>query len=196
MFRKTVLFLMFIIILFPLSAETLSNPNLNIILDFDYAAYYYFGFSMGPVDLNNDVTPVPSEGFELYTAEDDGSEYIKTNSRTAYVFWNVVSTQPVTLQLSIESPLYPIDESGNLITNVDGIDWYIEWDTGSLSSADKKGPVEFVTINEQVSEGSTNTSMISSKPIVISTEMIPRSDLPQMIASIYRSQLVLEVKAN
>ena len=195
MYRKIVLFLMFIIIL-PLSAENLEVSNLNLTLDFDYAAYYYFGFSMGPVDANNDVTPVPSDGFELYTAADDGSGYIKTNQRTAHVFWNVVSTQPVTLQLSIDSPLYPIDESGNLITNVEGIDWYIAWDTGNLSSSDNTGPIDFATINGHEADEVATTSMISSKPITISTESILRSDLNQMIASRYTAQLVLGVKAN
>ena len=195
MYRKTVLFLVFIIII-PLSAENLAVSNLNLKLDFDYAAYYYFGFSMGPVNANNDVTPVPSDGFELYTAVDDGSGYIKTNLGAAHVFWNVVSTQPVTLQLSIGSPLYPIDESGNPITNVDGIDWHIEWDTGKLSSLDKMGPVDFVTINGQEADGGTTTSMLSSKQITISTESIPLSDLSQMIASSYNAQLILEVKAN
>ena len=195
MYKKVLLFLLITIVI-PCICSAEEYPQ-ELILDFDHAAYYYFGFSAGPVDVNNKVTPIPSAGLEIESVANASSGYLNGNQRTAHAFWNIVSTQPVTLELSVDGPLYPIDDSGIAITDRDSINWKVTWDNGrsQLYSENDAGPKELVTINGS-SMGTDNVSMISSKPVVINVDSLPVNELPKMIAGEYRANLTLEVRSN
>ena len=89
-------------------------------LDFDNASYYEFGFSSGPVDVNNNVTPITNGVVELHYTESEDGESITIPSDEFYIYWKMIARESVTLSLEEDGKLRTEDGLSN-------IDWKLSW---------------------------------------------------------------------
>ena len=192
MIRKlSVIFLCVLAQIIPLGAADPVETKTDLILDFETASYYEFGFSAAPVHAGSDPSPIITDQSFLTTDGEIQPENNSINSeaRTVYAYWNVVSPYKVTLKLAMGGKLLPESPP----EDYEGIDWTVVRKDGSgfsLSSAgDKTG--ELTTIEPALGSDASASSRVGSIPLVIQASY--NGEVASMIAGTYSSTLTLEV---
>ena len=118
------IFLLIPITTFAASGDLLADAQTKLDLNFDTASYYEFGFSTSPVNSgNNKPTPV-NIGTPLLSTSEGGMDanHIKSDIKTVYAYWNIVSSTRVTLYLEMDGKLLPDNAPENYLH---GIDWTV-----------------------------------------------------------------------
>lgn len=188
MIRKlSVIFLCVLAQIIPLGAE--DPPKTSLILDFEAASYYEFGFSAAPVHAGSDPTPIVTTQSFLTTDGDIQSGQINSRARTVYAYWNVVSPYKVTLKLKMGGKLLPESPPDGY----EGIDWTVARGDGSNFELSSDGTTydTLTTIEPTLGSNASASSRVGSIPLVIQASYI--GDVASMIAGTYSSSLTLEV---
>ena len=157
-----------ILILMPVAlfAAEFDGPSVDLVLNFQAAEYFFFGFSSSPYSSS---TPVVGSftnnevAFDTEAVSDGNASSIKADGeRIAYAFWDIVSNNPVDISLAISGPL----SDGN-----HSLDWYISWGgthPGTISSEGQTTPVYKPLAS--LSPTDSNVSFVDNRAITIGTD--------------------------
>lgn len=186
------------------SGDLLADAQTKLNLNFDTtASYYEFGFSNSPVNIGSTLYPI-NTGIPLLTTAEGGltATNIKSEPRTVYAYWNIVSSTKVTLYLEMDGQLLPANIPEGY--KADGIDWTVTKvnDNDSpeeiLNSGDpdKMKVDEFVIISPTFGSGTdvNASSRVDSIELRIQAEY--NGDVAKMIAGTYAGTLTLGVKSD
>lgn len=188
MIRKlSVIFLCVLAQIIPLGA---TDPvETSLILDFETASYYEFGFSAAPVHAGSDPSPIITDQSFLTTDGDIQSGQINSRDRTVYAYWNVVSPYKVTLKLAMGGKLLPESRPDGY----EGIDWTVTRGDGSDFELTSDGTTDGIltTIEPTLGSNASASSRVGSMPLVIQASY--NGEVASMIAGKYFSSLTLEV---
>lgn len=196
------IFLLVPITTFAASDDLLADAQTKLNLNFETASYYEFGFSTSPVNSGNN-TPTPVNiGTPLLSTSEGGMDasHIKSDIKTVYAYWNIVSSTPVTLYLEMDGKLLPDNAPENYLH---GIDWTVskvedKSSTVLLSSSnvDQMRVDNFITISPTL--GSTTGSDASSRvgSIELQIQAEHKGTVAEMIAGTYTGTLTLGVVSN
>lgn len=161
----------------------------NLLLDFETASYYEFGFSAAPVHAGSDPTPITTDQSFLTTDGEIQSGSINSKARTIYAYWNIVSPYKVTLKLEMGGKLLPESPP----EGYKGIDWTVTREDTSGFSLSTAGITagELTTIEPTLGSNASASSRVGSIPLVIQASY--NGEVVNMIAGKYSSSLTLEV---
>ena len=158
-----------ILILMPVAlfATEFDGPSVDLVLNFQAAEYFFFGFSSSPYSSS---TPVVGSftnnevAFDAEAVSDGNASSIKADGeRIAYAFWDIVSNNPVDISLAISGPLTDVNDHS--------LDWYISWGgttPGTISSEGQTTP-EYKLI-ASLSPTDSNVSFVDNRAITIGTD--------------------------
>lgn len=165
-------------------------------LDFEEASYYEFGFSAGPVDVNNDVTPITNGVIELNYTESDNGESVIIPTDDFYVYWKMIARESVTLSLSVDGKLRTED-------GLSEIDWSLSWNDEDLASSGIIGGVsgdyvnakDIVTINPKTSYESGGAQYISSIPVTYEFNDGNPMSIASLAPKVYSAKITLGIRS-
>lgn len=157
------------------------------VLDFDITEYFYFGFSSQPSTSD----PVPYGNIELVSHINDNR--IEFDPATVYVFWNIISTEPVVLELSAQ-PLTNETSEGRIDMKIDAEDKT----SGSLGFLEVTAALDddgFYTNTKRLAEisASANGDIIKSGYVTLRIN-VNSLDPKQIVPGEYKGNLRLEIK--
>ena len=165
-------------------------------LDFDNASYYEFGFSSGPVDVNNNVTPITNGVVELHYTESEDGESITIPSDEFYIYWKMIARESVTLSLEVDGKLRTED-------GLSDIDWSLSWKDDDLNSSGTIGGVngdylnakDVVTISARTSYEANDIQYISSSPITYSFNDGNPISIASLSPEVYSARVTLGIRS-